>query len=262
MRRTIAVISAGLLLSLATPALALDTLADARFASVRLTPNGSIRVVLKYRCPQGYQGVASESWFYVEQVDYSDDLSFGEKILCDGNTQTLVRRFPPEGQPWDSKLPLRVDMNLFLRATFAPERTLQAIEIDTYSPHGLEEATRPGDIHINRVRMNDRGALVVTMTYRCPTGTFVDVDNDDDWATITVLQGDPQVGYDVQAYVPLGDDISCDGTQKTLVKRFEGPRQVELSPDLPIQLEALMITVNRPRTRGVSALEGIALFVP
>ena len=265
MRRIVAVISAGLLLSLAAPALALDTLADARFESVRLTPNGGIRVVLEYRCPQGYQGVAGESWFYVEQMDYSDVPSFEEMIICDGNTQTLVRRFPPEGlqgQPWDPKRTVRVEMRLFVRATSDPERPLHAIESDTYSLHGLEEATRPGDIHITRVRMNDRGELVVAMAYRCPRGTFVDVENDNDWATITVLQGDGQVSYDVYTDVPLGDDISCDGTPKTLVKRFEGPRQVELSPDLPIALEALMITVNRQRTRGVSATDGIALNVP
>lgn len=265
MRRfVVAVLSAGLLLSLAAPALALDTLADARFASVRLTPNGSIRVVLEYRCLQGYQGVAGESWFYVEQgpVDYAQVPSFAETIVCDGSTQTLVRRFRLLGQPWDPKATVRVEMRLFARATSDPERPIHAVESDTYSLHGLDEATRPGDIHITRVRVNDRGVLVVAMTYRCPKGSFVDVENDNDWATITVLQGDPEIGYDVYTDVPLGDDISCDGTPKTLVKRFEGQRQVELSPDLPIVLEALMITVNRQRTRGVSALDGIALNIP
>ena len=50
-------------------------------------------------------------------------------------------------------------MNLVVRANSDPERALQATEVDTFSLHGLEEATRRGDIHINRVRMNDRGAL-------------------------------------------------------------------------------------------------------
>ena len=268
MRRILAVISAGLILGVASPAQALDTLIDARFESVRLTRNGSIQVVLEYGCPggQGYQGVPGESWFYVYQQgarDASYDSSFGETIVCEGNMQTIVRRFPPlEGEPWDPKLLPIVEMNLVVRASSDPERTLQAMEIDTFSLHGLEEATRRGDIHINRVRMNDRGALVVTMTYRCPKGWFVDVEDDSDWATLTARQDGP--GWDdVEAWLPLGDAILCDGTPTTLVKRIEGLRQAGLSPALPTQLEAMMITVkSRTDHLQVYALDGIAMFIP
>ena len=237
---------------------------DARFESVRLTHSGSVRVELEYLCPEGYHE-AGESWFYVtQQVGPGEgrfDETFRAAIVCDGTTQTLIRKFPPlEGQPWDSKYLPIIEMNLVVRADADPDRTLQAIEIDTFSLHGLDEATLRGDIHITRVRMNDRGALVVRMTYRCPAGWFVNVEDDSDWATLTVRQDGP--GWDdVDAWLPLGDDIACDGTLKTLVKRFEGLRQAGLSSAPPVQIQAMMIT-ERPKPHlHVYALDGIATFV-
>ncbi len=266
MRRILAVMSVGLFLAMATPAVALDTLIDARFDSVRLTPNGSIRVALEYSCPEGYQE-PGESWFYVmQQVGAGEgqfDQTFGDSIVCDGNTQTVVRKFPPlEGRPWDPTLFTVVEMNLVVRVNDDPVSTLQGMEVDTFRLHGLEEATRPGDIHINRVRMNERGALVVTMTYRCPKGWFVDVEDDSDWAELSISQGDPSTGSYLNLGAPLGEDILCDGTPTTLVNRIEGARQAGLSADLPTQISALMITVNRFNRSYVYALDGIVLFVP
>ena len=191
MKRVIPVVMAiGLALGVAGPAYALDPLIDSRFRDVRLKDNGSVRMEVEYKCPgrRGYEADAAGIVAYHIQSSgaYVTD-AFRDAIVCDGRMHTFVRRLaPPTGEVWDPKLLLQVGLTLSVRAGSDPDaRTLLTREIDTFVLHREERAKRPGDIHITGARVNDAGALVVAMSYRCPRGWFVDVEDDDDWATLT-----------------------------------------------------------------------------
>jgi hypothetical protein len=93
------------------------------------------------------------------------------------------------------------------------------------------------DLRVQRTRLNDRGRLVVGMSYECPPGYYVDVEEDSDLADVVVEQYD---GEDLvwTEWEPLGDDIVCDGTRHSVVRRL-APR----SPDGPLD-PALPVVVN------------------
>ena len=238
---------------------------DARIGSVRLTPNGLVRVSIQYRYPDGYQGLPTESSFYVSnQLDGGHgtfDQTFGEAIVCDGNTQTLVRSFPPEeraeGQVWAWERHLVVYLRLTV-SSFAPEQhTISAEQENTFAMNGQAKASRPSDIRITQARKIARKTFVVGMSYRCPTGWSVP-GGDNDWAELGIIQGDgTNVGY-VNYGVPLAEQIVCDGTPRSLVTRIEDPR---LSLRVPIQLRALLIVMNPERCWHISSSDGVPVLL-
>jgi hypothetical protein len=95
-------------------------------------------------------------------------------------------------------------------------------------------------MHIRQVRLDDEGRLVVRVSYRCPIGWFVDVANDADWADISGYQNKPDTN-DSTFWEPLGDDIMCDNTSRTVVKRISDQQPEGFSLTLPVDIEAKMI---------------------
>jgi hypothetical protein len=266
-RIVVAVVSAVLLLSPATPALALDTLTTARFESVGLTSTGSVRVVAEYSCPRGFEPVDwPESFFVVYQQGGSGipvyDQTLRGSIVCNGETQTLVRRFrPPPGETWNPKLRTHVELRLTVRSSDPNPQTLRVFRADTFTLHGLNEATRRVDIHVERVRLIDN-KLVVAVSYRCPEGWFVDVEDDDDWAYLAGRQDLADTGEGFAFWLPLGDDITCDGTANSVVKRVRDVTQAGFDRQLPLQIEALIDVVKRGTWAGyLMSDEDLALRV-
>ena len=259
------VMSAGFLVVSASPSQAVDTaLMDARIGSVRLTPNGLVRVSIQYRCPDGYQGVPTESFFYVSnQLDGGHgtfDQTFGEAIVCDGDTQTLVRSFAHEeveGQAWPWERHLNASVLLTVSRPDPEPRTLYAEQENTFSMHGQAKASRPAEMRIMRARKIARKTFVVGMSYRCPTGWSVP-GGDNDWAELAINQDDPSDGSYVNYGVPLAEQIVCDGTTRALVTRIEDHR---LSLRLPIELRALLIVMNPERRWHISSSDGVPVLL-
>jgi hypothetical protein len=269
LKRIITAIVGCLFLALATPAYALNSLTDARFDSVRLTSNGSVRVAVEYSCPDGqnFEAVAwPESFLVVYQQGGSGipvyDQTFQGSIVCNGDTQTLVRRFPPPpGEKWDPRLRTHVELRLTVRSADQSPQTLRVFRADTFSLHGVEEATRRVDIHVTRARLID-DKLVVAVSYRCPEGWFVDVEDDDDWAYLYGRQDLTDTGEGFAFWLPLGNDITCDGTANSVVKRVRDATQAGFDPQLPLQIETLIDVVKRGTWAGyLMSDEDLALLV-
>jgi hypothetical protein len=262
-------VSVGMSLVMATPAQASDSLIEARLRTVRLSANGSVQVSFEYRCPgHDYRAVGSPATLLtVYQIEESghqvyDQKSFRTAVVCDGTMQTLLRRFrPPEGEAFVPELLLTVELNLTVRSDsdLYPGR-LSTGEIDTFSLSAQGGTTLAADIHIEQVRLNDRGKLVVSVSYQCPTGWFVDVEDDSDWADISGGQNKPGT-HDVTIWEPLGDDIECDGSSHTIVKRVTDQQHEGFSSAIPIQLEAKMILDEVGSQRWTHSSEILTVLV-
>jgi hypothetical protein len=268
LRRFVAVISAVVLLSPAAPALALDTLTSAHFESVRMTSKGFVRVVVEYSCPRGqnFEAVGwPETFLVVHQQGGSGipvyDQTFQGSIVCNGDIQTLVRGFPPPtGETWNPKLRTHVELRLTVRSS-EPPQTLRVSKSDTFTLHALNEATRRVDIHVKRARVIDN-KLVVAVSYRCPEGWFVDVEDDDDWVYLAGRQDLADTGEGFAFWLPLGDDVICDGSVNSVVKRVRDIRQAGFDQQLPLQIEALIDVVKRGAWAGyLMSYEDLAVRV-
>lgn len=245
-----------LLLTTAMPASAAEPLIDTRFGGVRLMDNRSVRVSFEYACPSGYEYQAlGRPWtmLYVDQpadAVVSGTRGFRTEVICDGTRHILVKRLrPPVGDAFDPQLFLIAHLYIGVDSELDPyPGPLLTEEVDTFRFEGIGSATLVADMHIRQVRLNDRGRLVVTVSYRCPTGWFVDVVDDADWADISGRQDKP-VANDSTFWEPLGDDIVCDDTSRTLVKRVSDQQPEGFDRTLPIDIRAKMI-LNGPTGHG------------
>src|SRR5687767_14828005 len=127
-----------------------------------MTPRGFVRVAVEYSCPHDqFEAVGwPETFLVVYQQGGSGipvyDQTFQGSIVCNGDTQTLVRRFPPPlGETWNPKFRTHVELRLTVRSSDPSPRTLRVLRADTFTLHGLNEATRRVDIHVERVRLID-----------------------------------------------------------------------------------------------------------
>ena len=99
---------------------------------------------------------------------------------------------------------------------------------------------RLADVRIQRTRVNDRGRLVVGLSYECSPGYDADVDDRSDWADITVSQDrGPNRVWEHYDWT-LADDVVCDGTRHAIVRRF-APR----SPEGPMRSTRPVNVVGR-----------------
>lgn len=244
------------LLVLATSAQASrTTLIDAEIRTVRLMDSGDVRVEVKYRCDERYGDAPPRVFLHLEP-DWYYDAWAGDGAICDGTVQTLVG----ELKPLDGKqIPQRFVVYLDVEVAGSPSNPypsgLWAGGSDTYSVEPDGSLSRLADLRVQRTRLNDRGRLVVGMSYECPPGYYVDVEDDADWADVVVEQYD---GEDLvwTEWEPLGDDIVCDGTRHSVVRRFRthsakwhAPEAMDLT--LPVVVNTQIIV--RGPTGGASA---------
>jgi len=269
-KRVIAVVLSVGLAVVASPAQAAEKLVDARLRYVRLLANGSVRVAFEYVCPGRYDYRAlgfPATLLTVYQIEASGHQVYAQKtfrdaVVCDGTMQTLIRSFrPPEGETFDPALLLTVELDLTVRSDSDPyPGTLRAREVDTFSLTSDGAATRAADLRVEGVRLNDRGMLVFVVSYRCPTGWFVDVADDSDWADIAGVQNRPGLN-DPTFWAPLGDDIVCDDASHVIVKRLSDQQGIGFTRSLPVQFEAKMILDEVGSQRYMTSSEGQTLLV-
>jgi hypothetical protein len=236
------------LLALTVPAQASTTaLTDAEIRSVRLMDSGDVRVEVTYRCDERYGYGPPRIALHLEPDGWYDAWA-GDGALCDGTAHTLVRRLKAlDGQQIGERMVVYVDVSVADSPSDPYPAGLWAGGSDTYSVEPDGSLGRLADLRVQRTQVNDRGRLVVGMSYECPMGYYVDVEDDSDWADVIVYQYDGQ--DDVwQAWEPLGDDIVCDGTRHSVVRRF---RTAAMDPTLPVVVNTKIIV--RGPTSGASA---------
>jgi hypothetical protein len=245
------------LLTPVTPAQASRTaLIDAEIQSVRLMNSGSVRVEFRYRCDERY-GPPEELSLHIEPYSHSAWIDDGAD--CDGTVQTVVGNL----QPLESKqIGQRFVVYLNVSVADSPSNPypglLWAGGSNTYSVESDGSLSRLADLKVQRTRLNDRGRLVVGMSYECPPGYYVDVEDDSDWADVVVYQ---ETG-EWERWMPLGDDIVCDGTRHTVVRRFRTTAtrwlKDSMDPTLPVVVNTKIIV--RGPTGGASAWDAQAFW--
>jgi hypothetical protein len=202
-------------------------LIDAEIRSVRLRDSGNVRVEVKYRCDERYGDAPPRISVRVSHFDSWT----GDGAICDGTAHTVVRLLKPlEGQQLGEGFLVSVEVTVADSPSNPYPGGLWAGDRDEYSVEPDGSLRRLTDLRIQRTRVNDRGRLVVGMSYECPTGMGVGVE-DPDWADVVMYQGqDEWVIYDTLAH-----DVVCDGTRHTLVRRFRaGP----MDPTQPVSVNA------------------------
>ena len=229
-------------------------LIDAEIVSARLMDSGDVRVEVTYRCDKRYGYGPPRITLHLEPHWY--DAWVGDGAICDGTVQTLVRRLKPrDGQQMGQGFVLYLDVSVDDSPSNPYPGGIWGGGSDSYAVNADESLSRLADLRIQRTRLNDRGRLVVGMSYECPPGYYVDVESDSDLADIVVYQYD---GQDIvwERWMPLGDDIVCDGTRHSVVKRFRTTatfwRDDSMDPGLPVVVNTKIMT-NGPAGAGASA---------
>jgi hypothetical protein len=211
-------------------------LINAEIRSVRLMDSGDVRVEATYHCDERYGYTPPRITLHLEPHWY--DAWVGDGAICDGTVKTFVRRLKPlEGQQIGERIVVYLNVSVAESPSDPYPGGLHAGGSDTYSVEADRSLSRLTDLRVQRTRLNDRGRLVVGMSYECPPGYYVDVEDDSDWADIVVSQWDGQDRV-WEAWQPLGDDIICDGSRRSVVRRFP-----KLSHDRPID-PTLPVRVN------------------
>jgi hypothetical protein len=241
-----------------------QALVDVRHLHVRWMDNSGVRVAFAYRCPggYGYRPVGPPGTeLLVSQFQPSEVYSqktYRSDVVCDGTTRRVVRNVrPPAGERFLPAYLLHVDVDLNVRSPSAPyPGILSGREFDTVSISSSGTATLAADMRLGQVRASQSGRrIVVGVSYHCPNGWFVDVQDDVDWADISGGQ-DRTGASDVGFWAPLGDDVVCDGTEHTIVKRINPQGGARWSPSLPVELQAKMILRNAGASDSIWSYEG------
>jgi hypothetical protein len=231
------------LLAVATPARASRTvLIDAEIRTVRLMDSGDVRVEVKYRCDERYGDAPPRISLHFEPDGYAASW-FGDGAICDGTAQTLVGELKPlDGQQTPERFRVYVSVYVADSPSNPYPGGLQGGGWDTYSVEPDGSVSRVADLRVQRTRLNDRGRLVVGMSYECPPGYRVHVEEDWDLALVEVYQDTGEgTAWDGDAQT-LGYDIVCDGTRNSIVKRFRttagGWHPNSIDPGLPVTVNA------------------------
>jgi hypothetical protein len=204
-----------------------SALIDAEIASVRLMENGSVRVEATYHCDERYGYAPPRITLHLEPHWYDEWV--GDGVICDGTVKTFVRRLKPlEGQQIGERFVLYINVSVAESPSDPYPGGLHAGGGDLYSVEPDGSLSRLIDVRIQRMQVNDRGRLVVGMSYECPTGYPVGVD-DPDWADVVMYQFTSQDEWVI--YDTLAHDVVCDGTRHTLVRRF---RTTGMDPTQPV----------------------------
>ena len=212
-------------------------LIDAEIRSVRLMDSGDVRVEVTYRCDERYGDAPPHISLHIEPDGYAAAWA-GDGAICDGTAHTLVRRLKAlDGQQIGERIIVYVDVNVVDSPSDPYPAGLWAGGSDIYSVEPDGSLSRLIDLRIQRTQVNDRGRLVVGMSYECPPGYGVGAD-DPDWAEVHVYQLRSQDSIAWERIDTLADDVVCDGTRHTLVKRIRTTptlwRDDSMDPTLPV----------------------------
>jgi hypothetical protein len=263
-RVVIALIALAMMLAIAHPAHAgTSKLIEADITSARLMENGSVRVEAMYWCDEGYGSTPPEDrrakMFFQHPQGYSETTN--DEAICDGTTHTLVKRLRSvDGQEIDERLPVSVYFSV--EVGHSPSNPypggLSALEADAIWLTGDGATSIMADIELGQLRLNDRGRFVVRLAYQCPTGWYVDSEDDVDWADIELRQiRSRDTSWD--AWRTLAYDIVCDGTLHTVVKRIRAaPRsRPPIGLDRPVFVTAKIIIDGPAGEPNVSAYDSL-----
>lgn len=236
-------------ISAVRPAMASDSLVKIDFESVRLMPNGSLRIAFSYRCPGGlgYRPHKGGTLLLAEQFQPDDvwgQKTFDRYVACDGQLQTLVRRIHlPNGGTFRRDLPINVwlDLGVSSRSDSYPG-SLGAGRRNTLFFDSGNQAIPRSYVRIGQTRVTSRGVLVVGVTYACPEGWQV-VPGDVDWEDIVAYQ---TIRRSRQAYAfqTLLHDVVCDGVAHTIVKKMPSQFDQPFVQGIPVDIETNMILLG------------------
>jgi hypothetical protein len=232
-RLVVAMAPVALVAGLAVPAQASEPLVDSKLRSVELIPGGAVRVAVQYRCPGGsdYRArAATNVTVGEEESSTSAQRPFKRAVTCDGSEHILTKTIPPPaGEAWGPGI-LWVRVQFIVRsASNWSEGALSAIERRSFF-FGDSGRIRPASqTHIAQARVDDRGRLVIGVHYLCPQDWYVDVDDDAHWAErITAYQHRPWPA--LKLWEPIGNDVVCDGSSRTIVKRLNPEGRLSEGP--------------------------------
>lgn len=227
-----AVPAVALIAGLAVPAQAADSLIDSKLRSVELTPGGAVRVAFQYHCPAGSDYRARQATDVAVGEKQSSTFArrpFRRAVTCDGSEHILVKMIPPPaGDAWGPGI-LWVRVQILVRSASDRSQSLSANERRSFFFGDSGKLRLASETHVAQARVDDRGRLVIGVRYLCPQDWYVDVDDDSDWADITAYQRRPGRPA-LKLWEPIGNDVVCDGSWRTIVKRLTPEERLSEAP--------------------------------